>query len=83
MVEIGDADFPHILHDCGQTILYSHLQNVEEKRMVRTRVEICGIDTSELPLLTNDVMKETFIRLQSGDHCSKGRACHWQFTSRP
>ena len=35
--------------------------------MVRTRVEICGIDTSELPLLTNEVMKETFIRLQSGD----------------
>ncbi|MBE1553547.1 RNA polymerase sporulation sigma factor SigG [Sporosarcina limicola] len=35
--------------------------------MVRTRVEICGIDTSELPLLTSEVMKETFIRLQSGD----------------
>ncbi|MEK3935180.1 RNA polymerase sporulation sigma factor SigG [Sporosarcina sp. FSL W7-1349] len=35
--------------------------------MVRTRVEICGIDTSELPLLTNEVMRETFIRLQSGD----------------
>src|SRR3954471_7785692 len=50
---------------------YSHLQNVEEKRMVRTRVEICGIDTSELPLLTNDVMKETFIRLQSGDQSAR------------
>lgn len=35
--------------------------------MVRTRVEICGIDTSELPLLTNEKMKETFIRLQNGD----------------
>ena len=35
--------------------------------MVRTRVEICGIDTSELPLLTNEVMRETFVRLQSGD----------------
>lgn len=39
--------------------------------MVRTRVEICGIDTSELPLLTNDVMKATFIRLQSGDHAAR------------
>lgn len=35
--------------------------------MVRTRVEICGINTSELPLLSSEVMKETFIRLQSGD----------------
>jgi RNA polymerase sporulation-specific sigma factor len=35
--------------------------------MARTRVEICGIDTSELPLLSNEVMRETFIRLQSGD----------------
>ena len=51
--------------------------------MVRTRVEICGIDTSELPLLTNEVMKETFIRLQSGDHIRKGRTRHWQFATRP
>jgi RNA polymerase sporulation-specific sigma factor len=35
--------------------------------MARTRVEICGIDTSELPLLSNEVMRETFVRLQSGD----------------
>lgn len=39
--------------------------------MVRTRVEICGIDTSELPLLSNEVMKETFIRLQSGDESAR------------
>ncbi|GKV64269.1 MULTISPECIES: RNA polymerase sporulation sigma factor SigG [Sporosarcina] len=39
--------------------------------MVRTRVEICGINTSELPLLTSDVMKETFIRLQSGDEFAR------------
>lgn len=39
--------------------------------MVRTRVEICGINTSELPLLTPDVMKETFIRLQSGDEFAR------------
>ncbi|KXH79907.1 RNA polymerase sporulation sigma factor SigG [Sporosarcina sp. HYO08] len=39
--------------------------------MVRTRVEICGIDTSELPLLTNEVMKETFKRLQSGDQSAR------------
>ena len=39
--------------------------------MVRTKVEICGIDTSELPLLTNEVMKETFIRIQSGDNSAR------------
>lgn len=39
--------------------------------MVRTRVEICGIDTSELPLLSREVMKETFIRLQSGDESAR------------
>ena len=39
--------------------------------MVRTRVEICGINTSELPLLTPDVMKETFIRLQGGDEFAR------------
>jgi len=44
---------------------------VEEKQMVRTRVEICGIDTSQLPLLTNEVMTETFIRLQSGDESAR------------
>ncbi|MFC6115426.1 RNA polymerase sporulation sigma factor SigG [Sporosarcina thermotolerans] len=39
--------------------------------MMRTRVEICGIDTSNLPLLTNEVMKETFIRLQNGDESAR------------
>lgn len=39
--------------------------------MVRTRVEICGINTSDLPLLTSEVMKETFIRLQNGDEFAR------------
>ena len=39
--------------------------------MARTRVEICGIDTSELPLLSNEVMRETFVRLQSGDESAR------------
>ena len=39
--------------------------------MVRTRVEICGIDTSELPLLSSEVMRETFVRLQSGDESAR------------
>ncbi|MDV6376789.1 RNA polymerase sporulation sigma factor SigG [Sporosarcina sp. GW1-11] len=39
--------------------------------MVRSRVEICGVNTSELPLLTSEAMKETFIRLQSGDEFAR------------
>lgn len=39
--------------------------------MVRTKVELCGVDTSKLPVLSNDVMTQTFIRLQSGDESAK------------
>ncbi|HSO58266.1 MAG TPA: RNA polymerase sporulation sigma factor SigG [Paenisporosarcina sp.] len=39
--------------------------------MVRTKVELCGVDTSKLPVLSNEVMTKTFIRLQSGDEFAK------------
>ncbi|MFC4409290.1 RNA polymerase sporulation sigma factor SigG [Chungangia koreensis] len=39
--------------------------------MTRTKVEICGIDTSTLPVLSNEVMRATFVRLQSGDLSAK------------
>lgn len=32
--------------------------------MYRHKVEICGVDTSKLPVLTNEEMRELFIRLQ-------------------
>ncbi|WP_068672469.1 RNA polymerase sporulation sigma factor SigG [Oceanobacillus sp. Castelsardo] len=32
--------------------------------MTRHKVEICGVDTSKLPVLTNEEMKELFIRMQ-------------------
>ncbi|MED4473114.1 MULTISPECIES: RNA polymerase sporulation sigma factor SigG [Bacillaceae] len=32
--------------------------------MTRHKVEICGIDTSKLPVLTNEEMKKLFIRMQ-------------------
>ncbi|MDF2945901.1 MAG: sigG [Bacillales bacterium] len=35
--------------------------------MTRNKVEICGVDTSKLPVIKNDVMKQLFIQLQSGD----------------
>ncbi|HEY8530203.1 MAG TPA: RNA polymerase sporulation sigma factor SigG [Paenibacillaceae bacterium] len=34
--------------------------------MTRNKVEICGVDTSKLPVLTNAEMRELFIALQTG-----------------
>lgn len=39
--------------------------------MTRTKVELCGIDTSKLPLLTHEEMKALFIRLQAGEDSVK------------
>ncbi len=35
--------------------------------LTRNKVEICGVDTSKLPVLKNQEMRELFARLQSGD----------------
>ena len=36
--------------------------------MARNKVEICGVDTSKLPVIKNDVMRELFAKMQAGDH---------------
>ncbi|GGN49334.1 RNA polymerase sporulation sigma factor SigG [Oceanobacillus indicireducens] len=38
--------------------------------MARHKVEICGVDTSKLPVLTNEEMKKLFIRLQEKNDLS-------------
>ncbi|MCX7902978.1 MAG: RNA polymerase sporulation sigma factor SigG [Caloramator sp.] len=35
--------------------------------MANTKVEICGVNTSKLPVLTNDEMKELLIKMKQGD----------------
>jgi RNA polymerase sporulation-specific sigma factor len=35
--------------------------------MKRNKVEICGVNTSQLPVLSNAEMRELFVRLQEGD----------------
>lgn len=35
--------------------------------MVRMKVELCGLDTSALPILKHEEMRELFVRMQSGD----------------
>jgi RNA polymerase sporulation-specific sigma factor len=37
------------------------------KDVTRNKVEICGVDTSKLPVLTNKEMRELFERLQGGE----------------
>ncbi len=35
--------------------------------MVNRKVELCGVDTSKLPVLSNEVMRKLFARAQNGD----------------
>lgn len=35
--------------------------------MARNKVEICGVDTSKLPTIKNDVMRTLFAKMQAGD----------------
>jgi len=37
--------------------------------MVLNKVEICGVNTSKLPVLSGSKMKDMFIRLQGGEKC--------------
>lgn len=34
---------------------------------MRNKVEICGVDTSKLPVLKNEEMRELFKEMQNGD----------------
>ncbi|MEK5443213.1 MULTISPECIES: RNA polymerase sporulation sigma factor SigG [Fredinandcohnia] len=37
------------------------------KELTRNKVEICGVDTSKLPVLKNEEMRQLFRQMQSGD----------------
>src|SRR5690606_39067692 len=37
------------------------------KELTRNKVEICGVDTSKLPVLKNEEMRHLFRQMQSGD----------------
>lgn len=39
--------------------------------MTRNKVEICGVDTAKLPVLTNAQMRELFVQLQSGEYAAR------------
>ncbi|MBQ6810251.1 MAG: RNA polymerase sporulation sigma factor SigG [Firmicutes bacterium] len=41
--------------------------------MIQRKVELCGVDTSKLPVLSNNVMRELFIKMQNGDKDARER----------
>jgi RNA polymerase sporulation-specific sigma factor len=43
----------------------------EGTTLARNKVEICGVDTSKLPVLTNKEMRELFVQLQAGDYSAR------------
>lgn len=51
--------------------LFTHYESERKKNMARNKVEISGVNTSTLPVLTNEEMKELFIRMQNGDQMAR------------
>jgi RNA polymerase sporulation-specific sigma factor len=39
--------------------------------MLSNKVEICGVNTSKLPVLSSEKMKELFTRIHAGDHSAR------------
>lgn len=56
----------HIFPIAGDTLLVHHLLQ-GGNNLSRNKVEICGVDTSKLPVLKNPEMRELFKQYQSGD----------------
>lgn len=49
---------------------------MEETDMAHYKVEICGINTNKLPLLSNDEKKELFQKIKSGDKEAREQYIH-------
>ena len=56
----------HIFSSHGDTEFCTALLE-EGKNLSRNKVEICGVDTSKLPVLKNDEMRILFKEMQAGD----------------
>ena len=48
-------------------IHYNHLEIVKEVFYLIKKVEICGVNTSKLPVLSSEEKNELFIRIKQGD----------------
>ena len=47
------------------------IQKAEGKRMALNKVDLCGVDTSKLPVLTNAQMQALFARIAAGDKSAR------------
>ena len=52
-------------------LIHVKLDNMGGSQMVRHKVEICGVDTSKLPVLKNEEMRKLFRELQAGDRSAR------------
>lgn len=52
-------------------LIHVQLDNMGGSQMVRHKVEICGVDTSKLPVLKNEEMRKLFRELQAGDRSAR------------
>ena len=41
--------------------------------MITNKVEICGVNTSKLPVLTNEEMRELIVKMRTGDNSSRDK----------
>jgi RNA polymerase sporulation-specific sigma factor len=57
----------HIFPSQGDTVFCTATPMRREKGLTRNKVEICGVDTSKLPVLKNDEMRLLFRQMQDGD----------------
>ncbi len=52
-------------------LFHVETDNMGGSQMVRHKVEICGVDTSKLPVLKNEEMRELFRKMQAGDQFAR------------
>ncbi len=57
----------HIFPIRGDNEFCKALLGGGKDKMMRNKVEICGVDTSKLPVLKNEEMRELFKKMQAGD----------------
>ena len=54
----------HIFPPQGNTVFCTATPMRREKGLTRNKVEICGVDTSKLPVLKNEEMRLLFKQMQ-------------------
>lgn len=61
------------MNPSGDTYHEQYDNNWEGKIMLKHKVEICGVDTSKLPVLKNEEMRELFKQIERNEDSAKAR----------